>query len=365
MHPGDSPVLVPEACTDPLASERPAPLRDEAAASTPPEVNTRFLLFLAAVLITNSHLQEFYPNPHFAGDGLLGGDMFFMVAGFGLAASSRRRTRPFLQYYWRRFIRIYPTFWLVTIPLVFYTGEVFSFSGRDYITKLLWPTDNTFVGPFMAYYIVIYFLLLPRNPRALWGAFLVLMVPCVCLSLRLHHLGSRIPENPWGQVLWQIAHFEGMLVGAGLAYLVPFLQRQRFVLLAGSSVLMFGLYIVLKYLFVATRLKDFFPILFLVIFALYVPLLGLASSPGLQVLLRRLPPVAFLINLMGACCLEIYFVQQVLISRTPIRSLGFPRNIGVLWILIVPCAYLIERLAAWIRSGCRHFSWRIGSSAGA
>ena len=79
-------------------------------------VNTRFLLFVAAVFVVNSHLESFYPNRSLAGDGLIGYGVFFFVSGLGLALSSRVKVRPFPEYYWRRIVRIYPTLWLMTIP---------------------------------------------------------------------------------------------------------------------------------------------------------------------------------------------------------------------------------------------------------
>jgi peptidoglycan/LPS O-acetylase OafA/YrhL len=55
-------------------------------------VNTRFLLFIAAVFVVNSHLEAFYPNPVLAGDGLIGYSLFFFVAGLGLALSGMNIT---------------------------------------------------------------------------------------------------------------------------------------------------------------------------------------------------------------------------------------------------------------------------------
>src|SRR5262245_5871015 len=54
-------------------------------------VDTTIVRVLAMLLIANSHLEALYPRPWLAGDGLLGNSLFYVLSGFGLAASAEAR----------------------------------------------------------------------------------------------------------------------------------------------------------------------------------------------------------------------------------------------------------------------------------
>src|SRR5215831_9694789 len=76
-------------------------------------VDTTLVRVLAMVLIANSHLEALYPRPWLAGDGLLGNSLFYVLSGFGLAASAATRGLPgFVPWYTKRLVRIYPSLWL-------------------------------------------------------------------------------------------------------------------------------------------------------------------------------------------------------------------------------------------------------------
>jgi peptidoglycan/LPS O-acetylase OafA/YrhL len=138
---------------------------------------TRCLLALAALLITNSHLERFYPSRLFAGDGLLGNSIFFMVAGMGVTLSALGRQRSFPDYYWRRIVRIYPTVILVvTIFILGLGGKWREWGWRDYLATYLFPTPWAFVAHIMVYYVVLYPFLRAPSKRV-FGWMLLLLVP--------------------------------------------------------------------------------------------------------------------------------------------------------------------------------------------
>src|SRR5689334_8868152 len=132
----------------------------KAADSTVSRWTTQLLLCVAALLITNSHLEKFYPSPLFAGDGLIGNAIFFLVAGIGITLSATAHRRSFPEYYWRRIKRIYPTVILVvSIFAVLIEQEWRSWSWADWLRAYLYPTPWAFIAQIMAFYIPFYFLL--------------------------------------------------------------------------------------------------------------------------------------------------------------------------------------------------------------
>jgi peptidoglycan/LPS O-acetylase OafA/YrhL len=338
-------------------------------------VNTRFLLCIAAVFVVNSHLESFYPKPAFAGDGLIGYGVFFFVSGLGLALSSRRKMRPFHEFYWRRFIRIYPTVWLITIPTAIIADlysapdkmPFFHMKYSDYVFKFIWPTENTFVAPLMICYIILYALLRMRPPKSILITIVFLLMPFGWIWTVVHAYGREIYELPLGAWMWRIAYCQILLFGAWLGFHMPrskSLTYRRFLSDCIGFVLLLGVFIFLKSQMNSGILIDWYPSLFFFVAGMLWLLFRIACNPQLIKILGALGPISFLIQLLGACCLEVYFVHVLLVSWNWLEALRFPLNILLLWILLIPLSYFAERIVSWIRSGCRQFTWNIPSAAG-
>lgn len=88
-------------------------------------LDTTFLRFVAILLITNSHLDRLYPVSAMATGGQLGNSLFFMLSGFGLVASYRKKGGVFWPWLQRRLSRIYPPVLLVTLTAALVTGTAF------------------------------------------------------------------------------------------------------------------------------------------------------------------------------------------------------------------------------------------------
>jgi peptidoglycan/LPS O-acetylase OafA/YrhL len=114
---------------------------------------------LAAILIANSHLESLYPKRWMAADGLLGNTIFFLLAGYGILLSQRQRPVPFGTFYWKRFIRIYPSFWIAML-LAAASGMMVNY-GSDlsaWFSTWAWPTSFGFIGNIMVFYPVLWLL---------------------------------------------------------------------------------------------------------------------------------------------------------------------------------------------------------------
>ena len=108
---------------------------------------------LASILITNSHYVGVYPTDLIANGGLLGDVIFFAVSGFGLANINK----SFPQWYLKRFIRIYPTVWVITafyLLIGFYNFENWTF-----VEYFIYPSYYHFVSSIMILYIVYYIIM--------------------------------------------------------------------------------------------------------------------------------------------------------------------------------------------------------------
>ena len=324
-------------------------------------INKRFLLCVGAVFVVNSHLEAFYPNRALAGDGLIGYGVFFFVAGLGLALSSRQKMRPFHEYYWRRIARIYPTLWFITIAAaiardLYYEPArmpFFHLKITDYVFKFIWPTENTFVAPLMVCYIILYILLRLRPPKSILTAILILVAPFGWIWTIEHSYGGEIYTRPLGAWMWHIAYLQVLLLGAWAGFHLPrseSLTKRRFAIDGAVFMLLLGIYIFAKYNFNSGVHRDLYPILFFFLAAMLWLLLRIACNPQLARVLNALGPGALLINLLGACCLELYFVHVLLLPWPWLISLRFPLNILLLWVLLIPLSYLAERIVNWMKT---------------
>ena len=128
-------------------------------------LDTFFIRFIAIVLITNSHLERLYPIPQLGTGGAIGNSLFFMMSGYGLYLSFRKRELPFLKWYKRRITRLYPSVVLAVVAIHFLYWNGWSYWGwRDYLTVFIWPTPYWFIKLLMIFYIIFFIILKQGRP---------------------------------------------------------------------------------------------------------------------------------------------------------------------------------------------------------
>ncbi|MFM7590500.1 MAG: acyltransferase family protein, partial [Isosphaeraceae bacterium] len=97
---------------------------------------------LAALLIANSHLSDYYPIPQLAGDGLLGNSLFFLLSGYGLAKGDAHARRRPGDWFGRRLRKIYPSVVIVLLATALYDfGSLHIHRPIDVIIQLVWPSN--------------------------------------------------------------------------------------------------------------------------------------------------------------------------------------------------------------------------------
>lgn len=253
--------------------------------------NTFSLMGLAAVLIANSHLESLYPKHWMAADGLLGNTIFFVLAGYGIIFSQRRRSNS------------------------------------------SWPTSFGFIGNVMIFYPALW--LLSRGSNGI----VQLIVVCLgliwlgtWLVLASHPSNQNLSLGQLPSSLWWINFGLASAIG-GIIALKPLPDRDscvRWFLLAGA----FLIFILLKF---ELALRHFTnpgqistillagPILLLATVCAALLLLNLKSLN--QVFLRtRIQP---LLVWIGQASLQVYVLHMVVYHWVSMTNLTWPVQLAL------------------------------------
>lgn len=325
-------------------------MSDEKSATLPASVNTRFLLAIAAILIVNSHLEAFYPVSYLAGDGLFGYGLFFFIAGIGLGLSATRELRSFGDYYWRRFARVYPTYWLMRGTFAFLDGDIMTMTPLSALKIFIFPTETTFIGALMVDYALLYLALRPRRTevvrQTIWG----LMLPVLALWIYQApemHLMQQMPLN-W--LFSGVIYFQMMLFGCYLGANVGPTRKYRFGWDNVATGVLFGVYVAMRLGLQRGSLPAIlYPVLFVLLAGIFYFLFQMACSYELAAILKRVPVLATLVTLIGVSTLELYFVHERLKVFTWLQQIVFPLNIVVLWAITLPIAVAVEKFVTMFR----------------
>jgi hypothetical protein len=142
-----------------------------------------YLKAIAVVLVINSHLSAFYPNPMYATGGALGNALFFAISGFCLV----RIKSPFIKWYERRISRIYPQTIILAIIMLFINDMSKGFIGLTLRELLLviWPTRYWFVGALALFYIPYYFFVKFYSKKVFLVSTLVLFILYIVFYLKM------------------------------------------------------------------------------------------------------------------------------------------------------------------------------------
>lgn len=324
----------------------------------PANRDTVVLQCLAALSIANSHLEAFYPQSWMAADGLLGNSMFFLLSGYGLMCSEQQHSRPFLQYYWRRILRIYPSLFLTMLifPLWRYgTWRVWSVT--DYIRHFIYPTGYEFIWQIMVFYIAFYFLSKLRQPRIfLWTA-TALILPYAWFwwtDVESGRTASLMLGKINTYIKW-VYFFQTMLLGGWLAGgdLKRCLLKLRhpWLLLAGF----FMAYVAIKYAMVKgvrTPLGlffNFYSLLHLLTVVIILFAFGLTIGSAFLDVLRKIKPLYWIVSMIGGLTLEIYIVHDFVFRDPRVVHIVFPLNVIVFFVISICLSWVVAQMARVLR----------------
>lgn len=291
------------------------------------DIGIDVLKCIAAILITNSHMDLLYPNDIFATGGSIGNSLFFFASGFVLFLKPMGR---FDNWYKKRINRIYPTVFAWAILSTLFFGV------QDDIIHIILHGGEWFITCIMIYYVVIYFInQYMRNYLMLaWViSALIVVVWYILLNKPAGYDMNGATYFKWGY------YFLFMLMGAMLGAAGKQL-RYRFVSdllkLIGCVVLFYAI------LFGRQQFETFHQLQILAL----LPLLGatyyfykVANSDLLKQIYQHKIGGA-IIKIIGGLCLEIYLVQVPFFTDQ--FNDYFPLNLIVTFVVILIAAYILR-----------------------
>jgi peptidoglycan/LPS O-acetylase OafA/YrhL len=306
-------------------------------------ISIDILKFLAALFITNSHMDMLYISPYkqLATGGQLGDALFFFCSGFTLFLGS---IVAFDNWYKRRINRIYPTIFAVAI-----VSAVF-FSANNDIVDIILNGGGWFVSCIMIYYFFLYFVhkyAIGKLPQVFLVLFVLFVAVYFLLSANGWYLveaGKSFEKNKWiTQSYFKWGYFFLFMLLGSMLSVTKAGFNYRFV--PDFAALMIS--IVLWYIIlIVGKTNDLVASLQIVGL---VPLLGSTfyfykvCNSDFATRVYNNKYAGAVIKGVGGLCLEIYLIQGFLYTTS--MNWLFPLNILIEFALIVVSAYLLRCFA--------------------
>ena len=301
-------------------------------------ISVDFLRFLAALLITNSHMQLLYGKyAMLATGGSIGDALFFFCSGFTLFLKPMGTASNFPDWYKRRINRIYPS--VLAIAIV--ACGIFNIR-RDIIDIILYG-GGWFITYIMVYYVLIFFI----------GAYLkdktihFLLLSAVLTGLYFFIFSSKIYTvyyyNIYSDAIIRWPMFMmPILLGAQIGVSAPKIKYRPWVDTIGLIVSVAAFYILI---YLSAINKQLMPLQYVSCLVLMV-ITYFFYQVGCSPLVKRIYQHRtghFIIRFVGGLCLEIYLVQR-LVFTDKMNSL-FPLNLLIMFVIVIAAAYLVRCLA--------------------
>lgn len=317
-------------------------------------LDTTFLRFVAILLITNSHLDKLYPVSAMATGGQLGNSLFFMLSGFGLAASYRKKGDVFWPWLQKRLSRIYPSVLLVAFTAAVITGALFEWGVADYVRYLLWPTEYWFVAAIVCFYVPFYWLMTLRRKAVFLWLIGLLFLPYFYFYFTTLDLSRFSIED--GYFKW-IFYFQIMLLGGALASRD---DATRPLISSGWNTVLLGFFVVaylgVKLLVAKGILTELQFLIHWLTFPIMVFSLFVMDTRLVKETIMKSAAAPF-ISLVAGATLEIYLLQKYVYGNAFVSSIAFPGNVAVFWPTVITGAILVawvstkgrSHMALWLR----------------
>lgn len=288
------------------------------------------LKFLAAILITNSHMDLLYGDySYLATGGALGDSLFFFCSGYTLFLG---RDASFFNWYKRRINRIYPTIFAWAIACC----AIWSIS-TDFLDILV-AGGGWFIKCLMIYYAVLWFV--KRYCRQRLGAVFILASAIIFVRFYIGGgviSGANVYEDPLRYWMFFLTMLAGAMLGVrrNTAPYNPGRAWVNLLMLVACAVVFYAM------LYFGKRegmaLLQVFTVFPMVGFAEYFYRLCNCRLSRSLYDNRITGPV---IKCIGGLCLEIYLVQFQLFTDK-MNSI-FPLNLFVIFLIIIAGAYILR-----------------------
>lgn len=317
-----------------------------------------FLRFVAIICIANSHLDALYPVPLLATGGSIGNALFFMLSGYGLFLSANIQNKPFLPWYKRRIIRIYPVTWVATILMIIIAQSAWrTLDLFGYVKLLIWPTDYWFIAALMIFYVIFYAIWQRQNYKYFLVSIFILIVPYLYFYLTTVDLSFYSIEGP-GYFKW-IFYLQTMFFGGYLAGREKFVKTSFY---KDGVALIFFIALYYGILFYMSKFggSQYQAVTHLLMFPILFFFLRFAESKEITALVQS-KYVGTVISLMAMLTLEIYLLHGSVRAFPFVLKTIFPLNIVVFWVASVALAFVLNRAAKWMVLRVQHSKFSVQS----
>lgn len=309
--------------------------------------DTQFLRALGIILVTNSHLTDFYPIPYIGTGGAIGNCIFFSLSAFGIYLSQQKKNKPFSEWFKGRIGRIYPSIWLVLIflkmPILLSQDAL----RADYITIFIgqfFAPPHWFIKALLVYYILIFFFLKHDRIKKLLNVFLGLSI-----------LYFVVYFNWVERSIWSVEDLPFKLIHYFMIFIFGIFLASRNNAIAYTGlynylVLLFFVALIYGHKFLMTKglLPEFQFIQQAAMYPLVYYLLKISRAPFLLSALDKSKLVSSIVQFLSNHTLEIYIVQETIIHTVNELSFPFPLNVVIFIFFICILSVLVKRLAGKI-----------------
>lgn len=300
-------------------------------------MDTRLVRCIAVLLIANSHLSDYYPLPQLAGDGLLGNSLFFLMSGFGLAVGDTRRRRSAVQWFSRRFMKLYPSLAVVLAFTAVYDFPALRIHGASEIVwGIFWPFRYPFVRQITTFY-VIYFLW-SRTRAANWPvATIAALIPVYVLWREVSPDETRTHAMHW------VYYFQMFLLGVALSKVrMPESQRARNIVACALPAL-FLAYVGTKFVLSRSgQAESQVHFLHLLAVPVLLAMMTAFTDTRLTSLVDRRPVSKRFADWLAGATYEIYLVHYLVLELDRVRAAPLPANLALFWGGTFVAAFLLQ-----------------------
>lgn len=301
---------------------------------------------IAAIIITNSHMELLYGKYSvLATGGAIGDALFFFCSGYTLFLG---KDGSFFNWYKRRINRIYPTVfaWSIIAALLF--------DIHNDLPMIIVRGGGWFVTCIMIYYVLLWFIRHYLINHLKW-TFAISFVPII-----LWYGTIGIDDITGNNCIYGGTYFKWvffflfMLMGAFVGKRKNDVKNSMRIWTARKSILMILIYIIFFYILCWFKKRtdiigDSLQMLSI------LPLLGvcysfyqLCNTQWMRSIYSNLR-IKRMINIIGGLCFEIYLVQYPLLTDQ-MNSI-FPLNLLVMFCIIVLAAFLLRCIArVWVQT---------------
>ncbi len=296
-------------------------------------ISIDILKFIAALLITNSHMELLYGKySYLATGGAIGDVLFFFCSGFTLFLG---RLGRFDNWYKRRINRIYPTVFAWAIL------GCWVFNHNNDIIHTLLHGGGWFVSCIMIYYAILYFI-----RKYVINHLGIVMILTAFLCLIWYLLMDRPKDyNMYGKTYFKWGfYFLFMLFGSIIGLRHKMISRDekglRSLVYLIIAVIIYYVIIILRSKFEIVQEVQIISLLPLFVIVFYF--FKVCNCDFVHKCFYS-KITGWVIKLIGGLCLEIYLVQYSLFTDK-MNSI-FPFNLLIIFIVIVFVAYILRCLS--------------------